>query len=80
MAFQGITFVAPDGAARLLDTKFNIAESSQLIFPLLVGRALPFVEMLDWIQFTHTVDRTGAFVEPDMFQPKTGCSLSFSGM
>ena len=64
LTFQGITFVSTDGAAPLLDIKFNIAESSQLIFPLLVGRASLLEEMLDWIQFTYTVDRTGAYMAP----------------
>ena len=46
---QGITYVAPYGAAHLLDNTHNIVEYSQLLFPLLTGRALPFSETLDWL-------------------------------
>ena len=42
LACQGITFVTPDGASRLLNTSCNIAEVGQLLFPILVGRAPTF--------------------------------------
>ena len=42
LACRGLTFVAPDGAARLLDTSRNMAEVSKLLFPLLVVQAPPF--------------------------------------
>ena len=59
---QGITFVAPDGATRLLETSRNIEEVSQFLFPILVGRAPPFEDMLDWPQFAYTADRTRSYV------------------
>ena len=67
MACRGITFVAPDGAAYLLNTdcSCNIAEASQLISPLLSGHAPLFKETLNWIQFTYTADSTGDYVAPD---------------
>ena len=64
LACRGLTFVTPDGTSRLLDTARNIAEVGQLLFPILVGRAPPFEEMLDWLQFAYTADRTGAYVVP----------------
>ena len=48
--YQGLTFVAPEGAARLLDTAFNITEASHLLFPILVVQAPPFEEKLYWLQ------------------------------
>ena len=64
LAFQGITFVAPDGAARLLETLCNIAEVSQMLLPLLAIRAPHFEETLDWIQSAYTADRMGGYVVP----------------
>ena len=42
LACQGMTFVLPDGAALLLVSSFNITEDSQMLSPLLAGRAPPF--------------------------------------
>ena len=42
LACQGLTFVLPDGAALLLVSSFNITEDSQMLSPLLAGRAPPF--------------------------------------
>ena len=64
LACQGLTFVSPDGAARLLDTSSNIAEVGQLIFPIFVRQAPSFKETLGLIQFSYTADRTGDYVEP----------------
>ena len=64
LACQGLAFVAPDDAARLLNTSRNITEVGQLILPILVGRTPPFEETLDWLQFVYTTDRTGAYVAP----------------
>ena len=64
LACQGINFVAPDGAARLIDTLRNIAEVSQVLFLIFTGRAPPFKDTLDCIQFAYTVDRTGDYVAP----------------
>ena len=64
LACQWVTFVTPDDSYRLINTSRNIAEVGQLMFPILVGRALPFGEMLDWIQFVYTADRTRAYVAP----------------
>ena len=65
LACQGLTFVTPDGATRLLNTSCNIAEVGQLLFPILVGWAPPFEETLDWLQFAYTADMTGAYVAPE---------------
>ena len=64
LSCQGITFVTPDSASRLLNTSRNITEVGQLILPILVGRTPPFEETLDWLQFVYTTDRTGAYVAP----------------
>ena len=54
----------PDGAALLLENASNIAEASQMRFPLFDSRAPPFEETLDWLQFAYTADLTGAYVAP----------------
>ena len=69
LACQGLTFVDPDGAALHLDThsgkdSTNIAQASQLLFPLLFGQAPLFKETLNWIQLSYTVYRTGSYVAP----------------
>ena len=55
LGYQGLTFVAPEGAARLLDTAFNITEASHLLFPILVVQAPPFEEKLYWLQLLFLV-------------------------
>ena len=42
LACLGLTYVAPDGADRLLETSRNIAEVGQLLFPILVSQAPSF--------------------------------------
>ena len=64
LACQGITFLPPDTAARLLGSPRNIAEASQTIPPLLSGRAPPYEEALEWLQFAYTGDRSGTYVAP----------------
>ena len=64
LACLGLTSVAPDGAARLLDTYRTIAEVGQLLFPILVGWVPPFEETINWIQFAYTSYRTGAYASP----------------
>ena len=59
LACQGITFVAPDSAARLLNTSHNITEVGQLPLLILASWVPPFKETLNWLQFTYTEDRTG---------------------
>ena len=34
----------------------------KLLFPILIVRVSPFKEMLDWLQFAYTTERTGAYV------------------
>ena len=57
LACRGLTFLPPDAPARLLGAPRNIAEASQLLFPLLAGRVPPQEEALDWLQ-------SGAYVVP----------------
>ena len=57
-ACQGLTLVTPDGASHLLNTYCNIAEVGQLLLYILVGRAPPFEETLDWLQLMYTANRT----------------------
>ena len=64
LAYQGLTFVSPEGAALLLETGLNNAQSSQLLFPLLASQAPLFEETLDWLQFAYTAYRTGDYVAP----------------
>ena len=62
MACRGLTFVTPDSAYHLIETSHNIAEVTQLLFPILVGRAPPFEQTLHWLQFSYTADRTGDYM------------------
>ena len=73
MACRRITFVALDGAVNILGTDYNIAKASQLLFPLLAGRAPIFEETLNWIKFAYTAYRTGAYLAPasTVFFPST---------
>ena len=61
---RGITFFTPDGTSCLLGLGNIIAEVSQLLSPLLASQALPYDEVLNWIQFTYTGNRFGAYVDP----------------
>ena len=63
LACRAITFVTPDNASLLLNTSCNIAKVVQFLFPILVGRAPTFEEILNWLQFEHTADRTGSYME-----------------
>ena len=49
LASWGLTFLPPDAAVRLLGTPWNIAETSQPLFPLLDGQSTPYKEALDWL-------------------------------
>ena len=49
LACRGLTFIDLYYAAHVLYTWRNTAEVSQLLFLLLVGRAPPFKEMIDWL-------------------------------
>ena len=62
MAYQGLRLVASDGATCLLSIPHNIAEASQMLFPVLASRAPNFEETLNWLQFTYTAYRTGDYV------------------
>ena len=64
LAYRRLTFVTPDDVSRLLNTSRNILEVGQLLVPNLVDWASPFKEMLNWLQFVYTVERTGAYVAP----------------
>ena len=46
LAFWGLTFLPLDATARLLGAPRNMAEVSQLLFPLLVIQAPPYKEAL----------------------------------
>ena len=41
-------------------------EASQLLFPLISSRVTLYVEALDWLQFTFTGDRNGAYITPGL--------------
>ena len=64
LACRGLTFVTLDGASRLLNALRNIAEVGQLMFPILVGRAPPFEETINWLQFVYTTESTGGYMVP----------------
>ena len=67
LACQVLTFFPSYCATLLLgreDKEINIAASRKGIFPFLTGRAPPFKEALNWLQFVYTTDRTGACVAP----------------
>ena len=53
-----------DVAVRLLGAPRNIAESSQLLFPLLSGQTPSYEETLDWLQFAYMGDRSSTYVAP----------------
>ena len=57
MLFRGTNFVPPDDASRLLGHgEKNIENVIQTLSPLLDGRAPPFEEALNWIQFDYTTE------------------------
>ena len=63
----GLNFAPLDCSVLILgeeDRNHNIAAMIQSLFYLLTGRLPPFEEVLDWLQFYYTVDRTGAYVAP----------------
>ena len=63
MSFRGTNFVPPDDASRLLGHgEKNIENVIQTLSPLLDGRAPPFEEALNWIQFDYTADRAGSYM------------------
>ena len=64
LACRGLTFVSPDGAACLLETDCSTYEASQLLLPLLSGRAPLLKDTINWLQFVYTVDKTRAHVAP----------------
>ena len=42
----------------------DILVAIQGIFPILVGPAIPFDEVLYWLQFSYTAYRTGSYMAP----------------
>ena len=42
----------------------NVFEVSLGLFPILTGQELPFKAAIDWLKFTYTADRAGAYVAP----------------
>ena len=68
LACQGLTFIPQDCASWLLrrepDGPLNVFKALAGLFPLLTVREPPFGEALDWLQFTYTADRAGAYVAP----------------
>ena len=57
---QGLNFVPLDGTSILIGSVLNITEEIQKLPPLLTGRATPFKEVLNWLQFAYTADRMGS--------------------
>ena len=51
LAWWGLTFFPPDGASCLLGQGANISEASYLLILLLASQALPYDEVLNWLQF-----------------------------
>ena len=68
LACRDLAFLPADCAAWLLgrtaDGPANVFEASAGLLPLLTGREPPFEAALDWLQFTYTADRAGAYVAP----------------
>ena len=68
LSCRGLMFVPPDCASWLLrreaDRPINVFEALTGLLPLLTGREPPLEESLDWLQFTYTKDRAGAYVAP----------------
>ena len=63
LACQGITFVALDGAARLIDTSQH-SGVQHFFSHILIGQAPPFEETPDWLKLAYTAERTGDDVAP----------------
>ena len=67
LGVPGVDFCLP-GLRRLYyrggGKDLNIAAASQGLFPLLTGWTPPFKEVLNWLQFSYTTDRTGAYMAP----------------
>ena len=59
-----MTFVPLDGVLRLLGQGANITETSRLLLLFLSSQASPYEEAPDWIKFTYTGERMGAYVAP----------------
>ena len=61
-------YIPTDCASWLLrreaDRPINVFEALTGLLPLLTGREPPLEESLDWLQFTYTKDRAGAYVAP----------------
>ena len=49
LSCRGLTFLPLDAATCLLGAPRNMAEASQILSPLLVSRAPPYKEALDWL-------------------------------
>ena len=68
LACRGMAFFPYDFAAWILrgeaDRPGNVFEASTGLFPILTGRDPPFEAALNWLQFTYTADRAGAYVAP----------------
>ena len=54
----------PPPTPPLLGSTPNIAKYSQKLYPLLTCRAHPFEEARDWLKFSYTLYRTGAYLVP----------------
>ena len=46
------------------EQELNISVVRNGISPFLTGWELTFEEVLDWLQFSYTTDRTGAYMAP----------------
>ena len=64
LACQGLTFVPPDGASRLLGQTMNITEASKVLILLLSSRAPPYNKALNWIKFIYNGYRTRTMWRP----------------
>ena len=60
----GITLFPLYGDSWLLGLYMNISDTSQLLSPLLYSWALPYNNKLNWLQFSYTGDRLGAYRAP----------------
>ena len=68
LACRGLAFLPSDCAAWILgreaDGPANVFRASAGLLPLLTGQEPPFEAALDWLQFTYTADKAGAYVAP----------------
>ena len=60
LAYQGLTFVPPDGDSCLLDQGANILEESFFLFPLIATQVPPYDEALNWLKLSYTGERMGS--------------------